>query len=75
MGLSLVLALQLAPGQSVQAEPQVDVRIRVKAHDWLGAAFEQRIGNGPATVSGQIYNLTGRQTSLVTLHFDYQSHK
>ncbi len=69
----LIFLPSMALAQDVEPPIQVDVRIPIKSHRGLGGRFEQQIAPGPATISGRVYNLSGGQTSLVTLQFDYRS--
>jgi hypothetical protein len=70
--LPLCFVSQLVIGQE-QAPLQTDVQVRVNHGDRRLVPFRARLEGGGATVRGNVQNLPGRETVLVSLRFDYNS--
>ena len=77
--MSAIVAIAISAFSSLtvfgqDGEPlQVDIRLRVKRNQGLGALFEHQIAGGAATLSGRVHNLPGGETALVMLQFDYRT--
>src|SRR5438093_4789196 len=71
---SLVLCLvpQVLSAQE-QSPLQTDVRVLVGYNDRRLVSFGAGIEGGEATLRGTAQNLPGKETVLVTLHFDYRT--
>jgi hypothetical protein len=52
---------------------QADVRVRVNHNDRGLVSFRAVLEGGEATLRGTVQNLSGGETSLVQLHFDYRT--
>src|SRR5205085_11111645 len=50
-----------------------DVHVRVKYNDKRPVLFRARLESGGATLRGSVQNLSGGETVLVSLRFDYNS--
>ncbi|PYM01374.1 MAG: hypothetical protein DMF19_06710 [Verrucomicrobia bacterium] len=70
--LPLCFVSQLAIGQE-QSPLQADVQVRVKYNDKRPVLFHARLESGGATLRGSVQNLSGGETALVSLRFDYNS--
>ena len=70
--LPLCFVSQLAIGQE-QSPLQADVQVRVKYNDKRPVLFHARLQRGGATLRGSVQNLSGGETALVSLRFDYNS--
>src|SRR5438093_12787185 len=71
--LPLCFAPQLVIGQEQSSPLQADVQVRVNYNDRRLVPFRARLEGGEATVGGSVQNLPGRETVLVSLHFDYRT--
>src|SRR5205823_5783844 len=56
-----------------QSPLQADVQVRINYNDRRRVPFRARLEGGEATVRGSVQNLPGRETVLVSLHFDYST--
>ena len=70
--LPFCLASHLVIGQE-QAPLQADVQLQVKYNDKRPVLFHARLESGGATLRGSVQNLSGGETALVSLRFDYNS--
>ncbi len=70
--LLLCFAPHLVIGQE-QSPLQADVQVRVNHGDRRVVPFRARLEGGGATVRGNVQNLPGGETLLVSLRFDYNS--
>src|SRR5207253_5203600 len=70
--LPLCFASHLLMGQE-QSPLQADVQVRVNYNDRRLVPFRARLEGGGATVRGSVQNLPGKETVLVSLHFDYNT--
>ena len=52
---------------------QVQAVVRTQRNHGAVGSFQRNIGNGLATVMGKVRTLSGGQTVLVTLQFDYRT--
>jgi len=56
-----------------QSPSQADVRVRVKNNDRRLVSFEAGLEGGTASLRGSVQNLSGKETVLVSLRFDYRT--
>ena len=68
----LCFASQLVIGQE-HSPLQADVQVQIRYNDKHLVPFHAHLQGGEATVRGSVLNLSGGETVLVSLHFDYNT--
>ena len=70
---AVVLGLFVSVRAQDEAPLQADMRVRVDHTNRRLTLFQTALQGGGAMLRGSLQNLTGGETALVSLHFDYRT--